>query len=106
MLKYFLIKHKPEVFKSTNSQCNWRAYKRWSALDHLEPEDDEKPARKRQKNAPASKSLHVIAKKVCDNILTEVRDMFDFKDHLSVANLFFSIYLKVTEIPFPKNILI
>lgn len=68
----------------------------------LPPEDAEEPTRKRQKTS-IGESNSVVAKEVCDNILTQIKDRFDFKDHLSAAKLFDSINFKNYRQTFPQN---
>jgi hypothetical protein len=45
------------------------------------------PPKKRQKTTSAG-DRRSVAKEVCDNILSQIKERFDFKDRLSAAKLF------------------
>lgn len=69
--------------------------------DH-EKQNNEEPAMKRQKMTIGDNRA-VIAKEVCDTILSQITDRFDFKDHLSAANLFDSQNFKIYRHTFPQK---
>ena len=64
--------------------------------------NNEEPARKRQKMT-AGEDKAVIAKEVCDTILSQISDRFDFNDHLSAAKLFDSQNFKTYSHSFPQK---
>lgn len=64
--------------------------------------DHEEPSRKRQKTSAADNRA-VIAKEVCDTILSQINDRFNFKDHLSAAKLFDFQNFKTYRHAFPQK---
>lgn len=74
-----------------------------SFTDHIETEDEDEPVRKRQKTTHAGETRSVIAKEVCDTILMQIKERFDFKDHLSAARLFYSKNFKIYRVSFPQE---
>lgn len=67
-----------------------------------EDRNNEEPATKRQKTT-AGDSRSVIAKEICDTILNQIIDRFNFKDHLSAAKLFDSSNFKIYKQVFPQK---
>ncbi|XP_031337552.1 uncharacterized protein LOC116166657 isoform X1 [Photinus pyralis] len=63
---------------------------------------NEEPTMKRQK-LTAGEDRADIAREVCDTILSQIVDRFDFKDHLSAAKLFDSKKFKTYRRSFPQR---
>jgi hypothetical protein len=63
------------------------------------------PQEKRQKTTSTGDTRSVIAKEMCDNILSQIKERFDFKDHLSAAKLFDSANFKNYRQKFPQECL-
>lgn len=68
-------------------------------ISHEKEPGDSRRTLRTQKEANRS----VAAKEVCDNILTQIRDRFDFKNHFCAAKLFDSENFREYEQNFPQN---
>jgi hypothetical protein len=74
-----------------------------SSTDYIESGEEEEPPKKRQKTTSAGDSRSVVAKEVCVNILSQIKERFEFKDHLSAAKLFDSANFKDYRLKFPQE---